>query len=116
MAEIQNGPTISFRPISYEINNKYEEISANVQEIQGDLTRIRNQFKERMVQFYMFNESLNYISFANDWHIIENGYQFRTREGHFMAEILGRARYIKSEIRGSERKSKRVSFWTHYGK
>lgn len=49
MAEIQNGPTISFRPISYEISNKYEEISAIIQEIQGDLTRIRNQFKERMV-------------------------------------------------------------------
>lgn len=49
MAEIQNGPTISFKPISYEISNKYEEISAIVQEIQGDLTRIRNQFKEQMV-------------------------------------------------------------------
>ncbi|XP_070162734.1 augmin complex subunit dgt3 [Polyergus mexicanus] len=48
MAEIQNGSTISFRPFSYEINNKYEEISAIVQEIQRDLTRIRNQFKERM--------------------------------------------------------------------
>ncbi|XP_029664953.1 augmin complex subunit dgt3 [Formica exsecta] len=48
MAEIQNGSTISFRPFSYEINNKYEEISAIVQEIQKDLTRIRNQFKERM--------------------------------------------------------------------
>lgn len=49
MAEIQNGSTISFRPFSYEINNKYEEISAIVQKIQTDLTRIRNQFKERMV-------------------------------------------------------------------
>ncbi|EFN68882.1 hypothetical protein EAG_00678 [Camponotus floridanus] len=48
MAEIQNGPTISFRPISYEISNTYEEISAIIQEIQGDLTRIRNQFKEQM--------------------------------------------------------------------
>lgn len=50
IAEIQNGPTISFKPISYEINNKCEEISTMVHEIQGDLTRIRNQFKERMVQ------------------------------------------------------------------
>ncbi|CAL1685443.1 unnamed protein product [Lasius platythorax] len=48
MAEIQNGPTVSFSPISYEINNKCEEVSAIVQEMQGDLTRIRNQFKERM--------------------------------------------------------------------
>ncbi|XP_072746859.1 uncharacterized protein [Anoplolepis gracilipes] len=48
MTETQNGPTISFRPVSYEINNKCEEISTTVQEIQGDLTRIRNQFKERM--------------------------------------------------------------------
>ncbi|KAL6437042.1 hypothetical protein ACFW04_004980 [Cataglyphis niger] len=48
MAEIQNGSTISLRPFSYEISNKYEEISAIVQKIQTDLTRIRNQFKERM--------------------------------------------------------------------
>lgn len=60
MAEIQNGPTISFSPISYEINNKCEEVSAIVQEMQGDLTRIRNQFKERMVQLYMFSESLKF--------------------------------------------------------
>ncbi|XP_071643338.1 HAUS augmin-like complex subunit 3 isoform X2 [Temnothorax longispinosus] len=47
-AETQNGPTISLRPISYEISSKCEEISAVVQEVQGEITRIRNQFKERM--------------------------------------------------------------------
>jgi len=49
MAETQNGPTISLKPISYEINSKCEEISVIVQEVQGDITRIRSQFKERMV-------------------------------------------------------------------
>lgn len=49
VAETQNGPTISLRPISYEISCKCEEISAIVQNVQGDITKIRNQFKERMV-------------------------------------------------------------------
>lgn len=49
VAEIRSGSTVSFNPIiSYEINNKCEEISTIVQEMQGDLIRIRNQFKERM--------------------------------------------------------------------
>ncbi|XP_028049801.2 HAUS augmin-like complex subunit 3 [Monomorium pharaonis] len=47
-AETQNGPTISLRPVSYEISCKCEEISAVVQEVQGDITKIRNQFKERI--------------------------------------------------------------------
>ncbi|EFN86661.1 hypothetical protein EAI_03694 [Harpegnathos saltator] len=48
MAETQYEPTNSFKPISYEISTNYEEISANVQELQADVTKIRNQFKERM--------------------------------------------------------------------
>ncbi|KYQ48562.1 HAUS augmin-like complex subunit 3 [Trachymyrmex zeteki] len=47
-AETQNGPTISFRSTSYEISSKCEEISTIVQQVQGDITKIRNQFKERM--------------------------------------------------------------------
>ncbi|XP_067209133.1 HAUS augmin-like complex subunit 3 isoform X2 [Linepithema humile] len=48
LAETQSGPTISFRPISYEISTTCEEISTVVQDIQGEITKIRNQFKERM--------------------------------------------------------------------
>ncbi|EZA50682.1 hypothetical protein DMN91_003715 [Ooceraea biroi] len=48
LAEIQTGPTISLKPISYEISSKCEEISALVRELQDDITRIRSQFKERM--------------------------------------------------------------------
>ncbi|KAL0113539.1 hypothetical protein PUN28_012598 [Cardiocondyla obscurior] len=48
IAETQSGPTISFRPISYEISSKCEEISATVQEAQEDITRNKNQLKERM--------------------------------------------------------------------
>ncbi|XP_011637389.1 HAUS augmin-like complex subunit 3 [Pogonomyrmex barbatus] len=48
MTETQTGPTISLKPISYEISSKCEEISAIVQDVQGDITRVRNQFKERM--------------------------------------------------------------------
>lgn len=47
----------------------------------------------------------NHMIFADNSHIAENGRQSRTREGYFMAEILGGARYIKNEIRGSETKS-----------
>lgn len=68
-AEIQNEPTNSFKPISYEISSSYEEISANVQELQADVTRIRNQFKERMV--YMFNKcwNINYVTLTNNSHV-----------------------------------------------
>ncbi|XP_018343449.1 PREDICTED: HAUS augmin-like complex subunit 3 [Trachymyrmex septentrionalis] len=48
IAETQNGPTISFRPTSYEISSKCEEMSTIVQQVQGDIIKIRNQFKERM--------------------------------------------------------------------
>ncbi|KYM95719.1 PREDICTED: HAUS augmin-like complex subunit 3 [Cyphomyrmex costatus] len=47
-AETRNGPTISFRATSYEISSKCEEMSTVVQQVQGDITKIRNQFKERM--------------------------------------------------------------------
>jgi len=49
VAEIQSGPTIGLEPISYEISSKCEEISVLVRELQEDITRIRSQFKERMV-------------------------------------------------------------------
>jgi len=49
IAETQNGPTISFRSTSYEISSKCEEMSTIVQQVQGNITKIRNQFKERMV-------------------------------------------------------------------
>lgn len=47
-AETQNGPTISLKPISFEISSKCEEMSASVQEVQKDITKIRSRFKERM--------------------------------------------------------------------
>lgn len=49
MAEVQSEPTNSLKPISYGISSSYEEISADVLELQEDVIRIRNQFKERMV-------------------------------------------------------------------
>ncbi|XP_032681124.1 HAUS augmin-like complex subunit 3 [Odontomachus brunneus] len=48
MAEVQNQPTNSLKPISYGISSSYEEISTDVLELQEDVIRIRNQFKERM--------------------------------------------------------------------
>jgi len=71
MAEIQSGPTIGLKPISYEISSKCEEISALVCELQEDITRIRSQFKERMVSFYLFNNTMNvdYITCANDSYV-----------------------------------------------
>jgi len=38
------------------------------------------------------------MTFVNNSRITEDGRQFRTREGHFMAKIFGRTRYIKIEI------------------
>lgn len=48
MAEIQSSSTNSLIPISYDICTSYEEVSTNIQKLQADVTRIRNQFKERM--------------------------------------------------------------------
>ncbi|XP_011869671.1 PREDICTED: HAUS augmin-like complex subunit 3 [Vollenhovia emeryi] len=47
-AETRTGPTISLKPASYEISTKFEEISATVQEVQGDITKMRSRLKERM--------------------------------------------------------------------
>lgn len=53
MAKIENEPTNSLKPISYEISTSYEEISANVLELQEDVIKIRNQFKEQMVYIFI---------------------------------------------------------------
>jgi len=66
----------------------------------------------------MFNNIMNidYITYANDPYVAEDGCQSGTREGHIMAEILGRSRYIANEIRGSETESERVSLWRLLGR
>ncbi|XP_078041406.1 uncharacterized protein LOC144472315 [Augochlora pura] len=47
-SEIQNGATYSFKPISYEIETNYKEACDHLQNIQTDVTKIRNQMKEQM--------------------------------------------------------------------
>jgi len=80
IVETENRPTISLRPISYEISSKRETISAIVQEVQGDIIRI---------WYHRMNE---------------NGRQIRTWE-HFVTEILSRVGRIKNETWRSETES-----------
>lgn len=47
--EIQKGSTRTFKPISYEIETCYDETFDNLQKIQNDLLKIRNQMTERRV-------------------------------------------------------------------
>lgn len=108
IAEIQIGPTNSLKSISYEIDTGYKEISATVQEVQADITRIRNRFKERMVYLHTIGQirEVNCVVFIWGSRFTEIGRQSRTREGYLVAEILGRPRHIKNELRGGGTKSK----------
>ncbi|PBC28510.1 HAUS augmin-like complex subunit 3 [Apis cerana] len=45
--EIQKGSTHTFKPITYEIETCYDETFDNLQKIQNDLLKIRNQMTER---------------------------------------------------------------------
>ncbi|XP_076391699.1 HAUS augmin-like complex subunit 3 isoform X2 [Megachile rotundata] len=46
--EVQKGCTYTFKPISYEIESCYSEASDNLEKIQADVIKIRNQMKERL--------------------------------------------------------------------
>lgn len=50
MDEIHKGCTFTFKPISYEIETCYGEASNNLQKIQADVRKMRNQMKERVVK------------------------------------------------------------------
>lgn len=49
-SEIQKGPTYTFKPVPYKIETCYNKAFNNMQVIQTDLMKIRNQMKERMVK------------------------------------------------------------------
>ncbi|XP_033297310.1 uncharacterized protein LOC117204218 isoform X2 [Bombus bifarius] len=46
--EVEKGPTHAYKPISYDIEINHSEALNNIQKIQNDLTKIRNQMKERL--------------------------------------------------------------------
>lgn len=46
--EVQKGCTYTFKPNSYEIESCYSEASDNLEKIQADVIKIRNQMKERL--------------------------------------------------------------------
>lgn len=47
--ELQREPTYNFKLVPYKIETCYNEAFDSLQKIQGDLMKIRNQMKERMV-------------------------------------------------------------------
>ncbi|XP_012163134.3 HAUS augmin-like complex subunit 3 isoform X1 [Bombus terrestris] len=46
--EVEKGPTHTYKPVSYDIEINHSEALNNIQKIQNDLTKIRNQMKERL--------------------------------------------------------------------
>ncbi|XP_029040733.2 HAUS augmin-like complex subunit 3 [Osmia bicornis bicornis] len=61
MDEIHKGCTFSFEPISYELETCYGETSNNLQKIQADVRKIRNQMKERVKADVSFEREKNIL-------------------------------------------------------